>query len=247
LYLEYKVLIQKEHANEISFKLLGYTISAYGYENLRILFIEIFIKEEYQYLVNLPKNCVIADCGANIGLATLYLKHKFPSCTIHAFEPDKKAFHLLQKNIEQNKIPNVVLHNVAVMDKEGTINFYTAKDTPASLMMSSNPERMNDILIEVPGIDFSSFVAANKPAALKIDIEGAEQDVIRHLSETNMLNIFEQIVMEYHHNIEGQSRFSEMLSLLERNNFNYNIVSEFDKAGSFQDILLYAYRNKAEM
>src|SRR5688572_7182729 len=92
LWLEYKSYTVKENSAEVRFKLFNYTIHSYGFENLRLLFTEIFIHEEYQYFTNIQSETIIADCGANIGMATLYFKWRSPYSIIHAFEPDPLAF-----------------------------------------------------------------------------------------------------------------------------------------------------------
>lgn len=242
LYLEYKSFFKKPVTGEVQLKLFDYNISAYGYENLRLLFTEIFIHEEYQYFTNV-QTTIIADCGANIGMATLYLKWRYPESTIHCFEPDPMAFALLTKNVKNNKLAKVFLHNVAVMDQEGSLPFYVSNTEQASLMMSTISTRMNERPIEVRGIDFSAFVNEDKPQVLKIDIEGAEKSVLDKLDATGAIKNLQQIIMEYHHKIDGHSsNFSDMLGILEKNGFEYNLITQFITAGKFQDILVYAYR-----
>jgi FkbM family methyltransferase len=176
-------------------------------------------------------------------MATLYLKWRFPESIIHCFEPDPMAFFLLTKNVKNNNLPGVFLHNVAVMDKEGSLPFYVSVTEQASLMMSTLPKRMNGRHIEVKGIDFSVFVDEDKPQVLKIDIEGAEKSVMDKLAATGAIKNLQQIIMEYHHKIEGHSsNFSDMLEILEKNGFEYNLITQFIKPGKFQDILVYAYR-----
>ena len=244
LYLEYKSYMNKSVTEEVPLKLFNYNISAYGYENLRLLFTEIFVHEEYQYFTNIQSNTVIADCGANIGMATLYLKWRFPESTIHCFEPDPIAFLMLTKNVNNNNLSRVFLHNVAVMDKNGSLPFYVSETEQASLMMSTLPKRMNERHIEVKGIDFSVFVTEEKPEVLKIDIEGAEISVLDKLAATGAIKNLQQIIMEYHHKIEGHSsNFSNMLELLEKSGFEYNIITQLTTPGKFQDILVYAYRS----
>lgn len=243
LHLEYKSYTTRREAGEIELKLFNYSIHAYGFENLRLLFTEIFVHEEYQYFTNLQSGTIIADCGANIGMATLYFKWRCPDCIVHCFEPDPIAFQALTKNIRNNNLSGVFLHNVAVMDQEGLLPFYVSETEKASLMMSAFSNRMNERHIEVRGIDFSVFVNDNKPRILKIDIEGAEKNVFDKLVTTGAIANFHQIIMEYHHKIEGQpSNFSEMLEILEKSGFEYNLITRFSTPGKFQDILIYAYR-----
>jgi FkbM family methyltransferase len=246
LWLEYKTYTTKNNSNEVTFKLFNYTIHAYGFENLRLLFTEIFIYEEYQYFTGIQNGTIIADCGANIGMATLYFKWRFPGSVIHSFEPDPLAFAALTKNVKVNKLKGVFLHNVAVMHEEKSLQFYVSDKESASLMMSTLQNRMSEKTITVPGIDFSVFVNQTKPQLLKIDIEGAEKKVLGKLYLTGAINNLQELIMEYHHKIDGQSsNLSDILVILEKSGFEYNLITQFANAGNFQDILIYAYRSIA--
>jgi FkbM family methyltransferase len=243
LFLEYKSYISKESAKPVLVNILHYKVHAFGFTNLCLLFREIFIHEEYQFFTTNENAPVIVDCGANIGMATLYLKWKFPNALIHSFEPDPSAFALLEKNISQNNLQNIVLHNEAAMPQEGELDFFISEQTKASLMMSTVQGRMDEQKITVKGIDFAAFINQLKPSLLKIDIEGAEKKVFAKMDEESSLNHLNQIMMEYHHKIDhAKSDFSEMLTVLEKNGFEYNLITSFETAGQFQDVLIYAYR-----
>ena len=244
LFLEYKSYLQNDSSTIVNTRILHYKVYAYGYTNLCLLFREIFIEEEYQYFVSNETSPVIIDCGANIGMATLYLKWKFPGARIHAFEPDPSAFSLLKKNVEANGLNQVTLYNKAAMDKAGTLDFFVSQQTKASLMMSTLRGRMDEEKITVEGIDFPQFVKDSNACFLKIDIEGAEKDVFERMHHATGFSTLKQIIMEYHHKIERHpSDFSKMLTILEQNNFEYNLVTRFETPGQFQDVLIYAWRS----
>lgn len=243
LYLEYKSYTKAGSNEIVTISILDFTFSGYGYENLCILFREIFVQEEYQYFSTASNNPVIVDCGANIGMATLYLKWRYPNATIHSFEPDPSAFSMLERNIKANNLENVFLYNNAAMAEEGELDFYTAASHKASLMMSTVASRMDEQKITVKGIDFADFLNKTKPTLLKIDIEGAEKKVFPKLKETGALGHLQQIVMEYHHMIDRSgSDFSKMLQTLEESGFEYNLITHFNEPGTFQDVLLYAFK-----
>lgn len=243
LFLEYKSYTKAGYNETVTISILDFTFSGYGYENLCILFREIFVQEEYQYFSTASNNPVIVDCGANIGMATLYLKWRFPNATIHSFEPDPSAFGMLERNTKTNNLQNVFLYNNAAMAEEGELDFYTAASHKASLMMSTVASRMDEQKITVKGIDFADFLNKTRPTLLKIDIEGAEKKVFPKLKETGAFNHLQQIIMEYHHMIDRSgSDFSKMLQILEESGFEYNLITHFNEPGTFQDILLYAFK-----
>lgn len=245
LFLEYKSFLQPHYNQPVVVPILHYKVHAYGYANLCVLFREIFVEEEYQYFQSTEDQPVIIDCGANIGLATLYLKWKFPNAVIHAFEPDPSAFELLQKNVQSNQLSNVHINNQAAMDQPGAIRFYRSPQTTASLMMSTVKGRLTEESIDVLAIDFPQFVKQSGVRYLKIDIEGAETPVFERMHTATGFGELHQIIMEYHHKIEGHpSALARMLQILEEQNFEYNLITKFESPGQFQDVLIYACKSE---
>ena len=55
---------------------------------------EIFVEEIYKFESN-KSHPVIFDCGANIGISTIYFKTIYPNAIVHAFEPDANLFEIL--------------------------------------------------------------------------------------------------------------------------------------------------------
>ena len=64
------------------------------------------------------KNPVILDVGANIGLVSLLLS-QIEGATIYSFEPVARAYACLLRNLEQNRIHNVIPINMGLSDEEG--------------------------------------------------------------------------------------------------------------------------------
>ena len=54
----------------------------------------------------------------------------------------------------------------------------------------------------------------------------------------------EKYIIEYHHKINGEkSKLSSFLKAFEENGFEYNLITEFDKSVTSQDIIFTFYRN----
>jgi FkbM family methyltransferase len=64
------------------------------------------------------KNPVILDVGANIGFVSLLLS-QIKGATIYSFEPVARAYACLLRNLEQNRIRNVIPINMGLSDQEG--------------------------------------------------------------------------------------------------------------------------------
>jgi hypothetical protein len=87
---------------------------------------------------------------------------------------------------------------------------------------------------------------------LKLDVEGAELDIIKELTVSEKIGRVNQAIIEYHHHIDpNEDNLSELLKLLEESNFGYQITAfahpknRKDNKGLNQDVLVYAY-NKSK-
>jgi len=227
-------------------KIFGYTVHAFSYDTIKFLYQEIFYRNEY-FFITKNKTPVIFDCGANIGMATIYFKWLHPESSLHVFEPDKQTFELLKKNVLENKLKNVTLHNAALSDKNGAIKFYVNSKNPGSLVMSVNNSRMaTEECIDVEAVTLSSVINGNSVDFLKMDIEGAEQEVIHEIDRTGDLKRIREGVIEYHHKISNKkSQAGSFLDALERNDFEYQLDARcvpLSAKNKFQDVLIHFYK-----
>lgn len=224
--------------------ILGLKIDFFDYTIFYILFREIFLRQLY-YFEPKKKNPLIIDGGANIGMATLFFKWMYPNSEIHAFEPDPSTFKLLTKNVEQNCLTNVHIHNAALVDKEGEIDFYIEGRKEGLLEMSVKPQRKYKYKIKTAGVMLSKFI--NKEFDfVKLDIEGSEPAVLGNLDKEGRLRKIKELVIEYHYKIKGDDlRMSKFLKLLEDNGFEYQMDAKcipLYSKDQYQEILIYAYR-----
>ena len=229
-------------------RIFGYKINAFNYDTIRFLFEEIFYRNEYLFNSK-NKKPIIFDCGANIGFATIFFKWLYPESEIYAFEPDKKTFEILKKNISQNKLKNVHLFNSAISDKNGNIDFFIDSKSPGSLVMSTKRERMPKDKITVDCLSLSSLIKnknLSKIDYVKMDIEGSENEVIQDLNKNHQLKNIAKFSIEYHHKITGhKSQLSKFLQIFENNGFEYQIDARcipINAEDKVQDVLLYIYR-----
>src|SRR5690606_31500071 len=140
----------------------------------------------------------IVDCGSNIGMAVHYFKWLYPRAQILAFEAGSGAYGRLVRNIELNELRDVTPHHAALGDREGTIEFFVSPEDPGSLLMSTVEQRMPGSAERVKSVRLSSYLD-RKVDFLKLDVEGAELDVLRDLQRTGKLQLVQQMVIEYHH------------------------------------------------
>ncbi|KIE59157.1 hypothetical protein A946_03905 [Methylacidiphilum kamchatkense Kam1] len=170
---------------------------------------EIFFNRIYEFRSTKP-NPRIFDCGANIGMATFFFKSLYPEASIEAFEADPELACILKRNISENYLANVQVNDCALGNKNGVGEFYPNNNPVLGKMgkpsVGSKPSipisirRLSEWIGE--GVDF-----------LKLDVEGAEWEIVKDLYESNVLWKIKEAVVEYHGNTDGEeSRFGEFLS-----------------------------------
>jgi len=240
LYL--RRLCQNVH-KPITFSLLNFRVSAFSLDALSFLYKEIFLGLEY-YFESKNKRPFIIDCGSNIGMSILFFKTVYPDASILGFEPAPDSFGLLKRNVEANQLTNVTVYPLALGYTEGTVKFFLEEE-PGGFVASTDARRVSKREETVEMMRLSRFVD-REVDFLKLDVEGAEGAVLDDLVQTGCIRRISQMVVEYHHHLDGcDDRFSDFLLQLERNGFGYLIRSDLGPSrtqGRFQDILVYAYR-----
>lgn len=221
---------------------LGYRFHYLDASTASHLFREIFVERLYDVAIDSDRPRIL-DCGSNIGMSVLFFRHRFPNAVITAFEPHPIAFKTLRKNVEHNHL-DVTLHQIAVAERSGTVDFYCNDDVSDSLDMSLLPNRTEQS-IEVQARCLSDYVD-DEIDLLKLDVEGAEEQVLRELADSGALGRIRSIACEYHHHRPVRSdRLSETLAILETNGFGYQLrahSSADNHLEGIQDVLIYAYR-----
>lgn len=242
--LNFIVVKNKLHKkqDECILEIPNFRVAGFDYDSLNFLYREIFLSKEY-YFVPTGTAPVIVDCGANIGMSVLYFKNLFPKASILAFEANPRVFPLLQKNIERNHLTQVELHNIALYDHETTLSFFVGDETK-TVLGSIRKERGGEIELKVNAAKLSNYIKNYKKIDLiKIDVEGAEWQIIRDLDVSGTLKLSDQYIIEFHHNINDEpSNLSAFLKFFESNGFNYNLKSNFEGLKGFQDMLIHCYK-----
>lgn len=222
---------------------MGFQVSHFDRPTLDHLYREIFARQHYYFRTD-NRTPVILDCGANLGMASLYFKWLYPESRVQAFEPDPATFELLAGNIRQNHL-DVEVHNCALWDQDAEVDFFVDSANPGTLLMSTDGSRSRGAPVKVPGRKLSNFID-EAVDFLKLDVEGAEHRVLCDLVSAGKLGNIRQMVVEYHHKIGQQkSCLAGFLNELERAGFEYQIHASLYPVTSknvFQDILIAAYQ-----
>ena len=163
---------------------------------------EVLVQDIYAFGLPADAPAVILDLGAHIGTSVLRFRAEYPAARIVAVEPDPSTFERLRHNV--GGLPGVELRAEAVAAHDGTVAFHPAAQSWASRLDGDGHG------VPVRARTLTSLLTTIPPAdLLKLDIEGAERDVL----DDRTLEGVGAIVGEYHDTagrIERE-RFFELL------------------------------------
>lgn len=141
----------------------------------------------------------VADIGANIGLLTLVCAWATgPSGRVIAFEPEAVPRANLLKMIALNGLSWVEVHDQAVGAAAGRLTFHVSDIIGhSSLYALPDDEEARAHTLEVEVVTLDKMVAGKRLDVAKIDVEGAELDVLAGMSATLTRNPDLAIIAEF--------------------------------------------------
>lgn len=155
----------------------------------------------------LRKGDLALDLGANMGVVTDILART--GADVVAFEPDPWAFAKLTERFADT--PNVTLVNAAVGIGSGSVRLMRAQnfgDNPLgasvkSTILDGGRQIDAENAVDVPLVDFPTYLgeqlaSRSEIAFIKMDIEGAELDILEALDAQGLFERIRVLVAETH-------------------------------------------------
>jgi len=153
-------------------------------------FAEVERAERIFYLNYLREAMTVFDIGANVGeLTLLFSRFAGSSGKVHAFEASRAAFQKLEIVCRAAGKRNVTLNHLALADKKGSIRLhiydddYLSFNTQAVRKIEEYGRDVNPVEIEEVSAatvdDYCEENGIEQIDLLKIDVEGAEAQVMR--------------------------------------------------------------------
>jgi FkbM family methyltransferase len=140
----------------------------------------------------------VLDIGANVGIFALYVASRAPEATIHCFEPQSSNFELLRRNLARAGI-RATGHQLAVSASSGA-GYLSLRGSSVEYSLGTAGDQSEkvecvewDDLFRLAGLDCFDFV--------KMDIEGAERDILAACSD-KQLRRMRALSLEWHHSTE---------------------------------------------
>jgi FkbM family methyltransferase len=159
------------------------------------------------------KHNLIIDAGGYIGTAAIVLAEAFPDATVVSLEPSRENFRVLAMNVAA--FPNIIPLNVALGSREGSVQLvdratgevgFSTVQAPADC---ASPSRLHDVAV-ITVTDLMKRFHASGIDFLKLDIEGAEHDLLK--SSPSWIDATRIIFAELHDRIVPgcEAIFAEM-------------------------------------
>lgn len=184
---------------------------------------------------------IVLDIGAHIGYYTLILaKIVGENGKVFAFEADPTNFNLLKKNIITNGYKNVILIHNAVSNENKKIKLYLCEYNNGMHRIYKSKFCSSYIEIESTRLDdYFEKINFNKQINfVKMDVEGAELDVLRGMSLLLDKNKKLKIVTEFApvSLFERGNNPEDFIKILNKHDFQFFDINEKKNKINFIDI-----------
>lgn len=168
------------------------------------------------------------DVGANVGQTLLRLKTTYPESDYIGFEPNPTCTSYVQKLIKINGFKNCSILNSGLSTELGIMQLEKDSDTDsrASVVSNFRPNyfsKSENVLV----IKYESFFLEKNVNFIKVDVEGAEYEVIKGMENAiqkhrpiitcEVLDSHNEAVLDF-----GQNRANQLCEMLK--SWNYNII-----------------------
>jgi FkbM family methyltransferase len=162
---------------------------------------------------------VILDCGAHIGLASLFFKQRYPNARIVAFEADPAICEVLRFNLASCGLPDIEVRQNAVWIHDHGVVFESSADDAGKVQAGVPPSELPNAS-RVPSMRLKTLLSQSTVDLVKLDIEGAEFEVIPDCGESlrnAKLFLVEAHVFQY------PQRLGAVLATFEQYGFRYMV------------------------
>jgi FkbM family methyltransferase len=180
---------------------------------------------------------IVVDVGAHMGRYTITSSNYVgPHGKVVAIEAHPYNFKILQRNIWLNRLTNVTAMNCAVYSAKARLKLYLPDEDLGytmhhSLMTNYLISKYNESIerkyVEVEAYTLDNLVQENgidQVNWIKIDVEGAEYEVLKGAKDILSGNKQIAILVEVH----GKDTYGPTIELLRSNNFNIEFEKTYD-------------------
>ena len=179
---------------------------------------------------------VFVDIGANIGAVSIFVdsfnknRDDDQKIKVYAVEPEPNNLRLLNRNIKNNPTENITVVNNAIWHTKSMVSISNLGAN--SSIVDLEKENKTDVLA-ITLENLFSIYNIKEVDVMKIDIEGAEFDLILNTSKKTLAKI-KYLVLEFDKSFDG--KFGQMIEKLAKQ-FGIDILGSPERGG-------YVYANR---
>lgn len=177
--------------------------------------------------VKITSSDIVFDCGANMGLFAAYAASK--GAKVYAFEPNEKILACLKA--VQICYPNITIIPLGCYSLDGVISYDECDNIGANhLSKYPHPNKtLSQKIIKVTSLDCYANENNVFPTFIKMDVEGAEQDILIGSNQI-LFNQPKMAISCYHQTNDSAGIVNQILQF----NSHYNFIP-------FKQKLIFAY------
>ncbi len=208
----------------------------YGRE-VKYIMHEIYNWQVYDRFFTPQKSFVVVDVGAHFGIYTVKAAKKVGvEGLVIAVEAENGNYEFLDRNIRINRYRNVIPLRLALSSFEGRAKLYVRSFGGHSLLRKTN----DAIDVSVTTLArLLSRIGVNRVDLMKIDVEGAELEVLKGAEDLLSLKKISRIVVAAYHSQAQAEKLEKYLTA-----FDYEVkLLTLDKTLTKDNRFLYAYCN----
>lgn len=194
-------------------------------KTLDIVYNEVF--EELEYDIDLKNDTpLIFDCGAHIGVASVFFADKYPNSKILAFEPNPSSVVYYSQNAARYlESKQIELYQVALGSKKAIVQIHPTQE--AGSLLASTHFNYPGPSVPVQCHTLSTYLNDHtKIDLIKVDVEGAEWDIIQDLIDSNSLNKIDNLIIEFHERTMDTGKIDAFVSLISSHGFKFEVRSQ---------------------
>ncbi|TNM44119.1 FkbM family methyltransferase [Nocardioides albidus] len=191
---------------EMTFKMRnGYVVTCPNSNGARFPLFEIFGDDAYDMealVAGVSSDATVLDVGGQIGSFALAVARAPPAAYVQVYEASPTSADYIARNVEGNGLASrVTVHAKAMAGETGEFTFLDSGTASGHNGLTA-PEWMRtdgarEVTVEAETFDNAVALAPTPVEIVKMDIEGAEYDLVLRSSPESWSTV-RKIVMEYH-------------------------------------------------
>lgn len=141
----------------------------------------------HHFISLMPRDAVVLDVGANIGIMTVLIARRVDRGQVHAFEPIPENLRALRRIVAHEGLSNVTIHDVALGESSGELEMVMPVESSVRMQGLSrvvtdgprDPDSGERYHVRQRRLDDIEVLHDLDVAGMKVDVEDFEQFVFR--------------------------------------------------------------------